>query len=442
MNDRGVMHLVLEDGSVYPGVRLGAEKEAAGEVVFNTSMTGYQEMLTDPSYGGQILVPTYPLIGNYGVNADDVESRRIQVSAFVVRDDCDDPSHPLSSGTVHDYLLKNGVPGVSGVDTRAITRKLRSRGVMMGIVTPREDPAAALEALRRAPRYGEVDVVHAVSTREAYVWDGRVRSSSGRKPSPSEGEGAGVGVRPSVPEALEGSVKARVGAAVPPLPLRERVGVRGEKLRTRQPDNGGPSRASGIALRPRIVVTDYGVKLNILRCLTKRGCEVIVVPDSASAEEVLGHRPDGVVMSPGPGDPVLLDGVVKTAKGLMGRVPVFGICLGHQVIARAFGADTFKLKFGHRGGNQPVKDLTTGRVYITAQNHGYAVDPTGLPPVVQVSHVNLNDGTVEGLRHSKLPVLTIQYHSEASPGPHDSEYLFDRFLEMVRDTLTATTKVR
>ena len=390
-DQRGPMFLVLEDGSVYPGVRLGALAEATGEVVFNTSMTGYQEMLTDPSYGGQILVPTYPLIGNYGVNTLDVESRRIQVSGFVVREDCDDPSHSLSEGTVHDYLLKNGIPGVSGVDTRAITRKLRSRGVMMGIVTPREDPVAALAALRNAPRYGEVDVVHAVSTRDAYAW-----GDGGSHPSPSEGEGEGVGgTRDARPRSL--STHPLIG--------------------------------KGNSPRPRIVVTDYGVKLNILRCLTKRGCEVVVVPDTATAAEILQHRPDGVVMSPGPGDPVLLDGAVGTARALIGKVPVLGICLGHQVIARAFGADTFKLKFGHRGGNQPVKDLTTGRVYVTAQNHGYAVDPKGLPADVQVSHVNLNDGTVEGLQHRTLPVLTIQYHSEASPGPHDSEYLFDRFLD-------------
>lgn len=417
MTDRGAMYLVLEDGSVYPGVRLGAEKEAAGEVVFNTSMTGYQEMLTDPSYGGQVLVPTYPLIGNYGVNAQDVESRQIQVSAFVVRDDCDGPSHPLSSGTVHDYLLKNGVPGVSGVDTRAITRKLRSRGVMMGIVTPREDPAAALEALRRAPRYGEVDVVHAVSTREAYAWQ--------------------VDQHPSSASASPAPAPARRGSAVTPPPSEGRgtpesgsQGV-GRQARLTSQALARSIQAKGNSPLLRIVVTDYGVKLNILRCLTTRECEVIVVPDSASADEVLGHRPDGVVMSPGPGDPLLLEGAVQTAQGLIGKVPVLGICLGHQVIARAFGADTFKLKFGHRGGNQPVKDLATGRVYITAQNHGYAVDPAGLPPDVQVSHVNLNDNTVEGLRHVRLPILTIQYHSEASPGPHDSEYLFDRFLEMV-----------
>jgi carbamoyl-phosphate synthase small subunit len=371
------MYLVLEHGSVYPGQRLGASAEAAGEVVFNTSMTGYQEMLTDPSYGGQVLVPTYPLIGNYGINEADVESRRIQVSAFVVKSDCEEPSHPLSGLTVHEYLLKNGIPGVSGVDTRAITRKLRTRGVMMGIVTPREDPAAALAALKALPRYGETDVVHEVSTREAYAWgDGRFTIQAKRA--------------------------------------------------------SGPAEQARSADRPLIVVTDYGVKLNILRCLATRGCDVVVVPDTATAAEILSRRPDGVVMSPGPGDPELLHKAVETARGLIGKAPVFGICLGHQVIAKAFGAKTFKLKFGHRGGNQPVKDTATGLVCVTAQNHGYAVDAAGLPGDVAVSHINLNDGTVEGLRHRTLPVMTIQYHSEASPGPHDSEYLFDRFLDMVR----------
>ena len=372
---RGPMRLVLEDGSFYVGVRLGAEVEAVGEAVFNTSMTGYQEMLTDPSYGGQILVPTYPLIGNYGVNPYDTESNRIQVEGFVVRQDCDEPSHTLSTGTIHDYLQNNGVPGVAGVDTRAITRKLRSRGVMMGIITPREDVAAALDVLRSSPRYGEVDVVSKVSTDTVYEWEG----GSGQHDQAQ-----------------------------------------------RQPRDSGR--------RLRIVVSDFGVKLNILRCLSRRGCDIVVAPDNATAEQILSFRPDGVVLSPGPGDPRLLDAATETAAGLLNSAtPVMGICLGHQVIARALGASTFKLKFGHRGGNQPVKDVETGNIYVTAQNHGYAVDPDGLPDDVFVSHVNLNDGTVEGLAHTRLPVLTIQYHSEASPGPHDSEYLFDRFLHKVRE---------
>ena len=364
---REAAYLVLEDGSVYEGVRLGAAGEAVGEVVFNTSMTGYQEMLTDPSYGGQILVPTYPLIGNYGINEGDWESSRIQVSGFVVRGECDEPSHPDSEMTVHEFLAEHGIPGVAGVDTRAITRKLRSHGVMMGIVTSRADVGEALDVIRAQPRYGEVDVVGAVSTGAAYSW--------------------------------------RRGRA--DLPAGAKTGGR------------------------RIVVADYGVKRNILRCLERRGCEVIVVPHDASAEEVLGHGPDGVVLSPGPGDPELLEGCVEAARALAGKVPIFGICLGHQVIARAFGGKTFKLKFGHRGGNHSVKDLSTGKVYVTAQNHGYAVSLVGLPDELEVTHIDLSDNTCEGLRHRTLPIMTIQYHSEASPGPHDSEYLFDRFLEMV-----------
>jgi len=367
------VYLVLEDGSVYVGRRLGAAGEAVGEVVFNTSMTGYQEMLTDPSYGGQILVPTYPLIGNYGINSEDWESIRIQVNGFVVREDCDLPSHPDAEMTVDEYLLRNGVPGVSGVDTRAITRKLRSHGVMMGIVTPREDVSEALRVLGSQPRYGEEDVVGAVSTAAPYAWR----------------------------DAKRGTL----------------------------PAGRGESKAG--RARRRIVVSDYGVKQNILRCLERRGCEVMVVPHDASAEEILGHAPDGVLLSPGPGDPELLDGCVETARALAGQVPIFGICLGHQVIARAFGGETFKLKFGHRGGNHSVKDLSTGNVYVTAQNHGYAVSLTGLPDELEVTHIDLSDNTCEGLRHKTLPIMTIQYHSEASPGPHDSEYLFDRFLEMV-----------
>jgi len=396
---RSDAYLILEDGSVFQGQRLGAQKEVVGEVVFNTSMTGYQEMLTDPSYGGQILVPTYPMIGNYGTSEADVESTRVQVTGFVVREDCDAPSHPLSEGTVHDYLSQNGIPGVSGIDTRAVTRKLRSSGVMMGIITPSGSVSHALQALAEAPRYGEFDVVRDVSTNNIYAWEGdageRSRAYRDLRARARQG-GMGRGVRATI-----------VGRDI------------GDDL-------------------IKIVVNDYGVKLNILRSLRARGCEVVVVPDDASAEEILKQKPDGVMLSPGPGDPELLDRSVETTRGLVGKVPIMGICLGHQVIARSFGADTFKLHFGHRGANQPVKDLESGRVYVTAQNHGYAVDPDGLPAALEISHVNLNDNTVEGLRHRDLPIMTIQYHSEASPGPHDSEYLFDRFLKMIQ--IGAATK--
>ncbi|MDA0596441.1 MAG: glutamine-hydrolyzing carbamoyl-phosphate synthase small subunit [Chloroflexi bacterium] len=390
---RGKVYLVLEDGSVFRGTRLGAEGETTGEVVFNTSMTGYQEMLTDPSYGGQILVPTYPMIGNYGTSEADVESTRIQVNGFVVRDDCEEPSHPLSEGTIHDYLVDNGIPGISGVDTRAITRKLRSAGVMMGIITPNDDVETALTTLSKAPRYGEFDVVENVSTDDIYEWTG------------------------------DAGEKSRAF-----FDLRDRARQGGMGIDV---ERGIGQRDLGDNYM-KVVVNDYGVKLNILRSLRARGCEVIVVPDDASAEDILGHKPDGVMLSPGPGDPELLDRSVATAKGLAGKVPMMGICLGHQVIARAFGASTFKLHFGHRGGNQPVKDLESGRVYVTAQNHGYAVDADGLPDSLEVSHINLNDQTIEGLRHKDMPIMTIQYHSEASPGPHDSEYLFDRFIGLIR----------
>ena len=396
-DSRTTAYLILEDGSVFQGQRLGAQKEVIGEVVFNTSMTGYQEMLTDPSYGGQILVPTYPMIGNYGTSEADVESTRVQVTGFVVREDCDAPSHPLSEGTVDDYLSENGIPGVSGIDTRAVTRKLRSSGVMMGMITSNRSVSHAMQVLEDAPRYGEFDVVRDVSTDEIYTWEGDAGERS-------------RAYRDLRARALQGGMGRGVKATVSEGDIREDL--------------------------IKIVVNDYGVKLNILRSLRARGCDVVVVPDDASAAEILRQKPDGVMLSPGPGDPELLDRSVDTAKGLIGKVPIMGICLGHQVIARSFGADTFKLHFGHRGGNQPVKDLESGRVYVTAQNHGYAVDPEGLPTELEISHLNLNDDTVEGLRHRDLPIMTIQYHSEASPGPHDSEYLFDRFLKMIQIGVT------
>jgi len=352
--------LVLEDGSTYEGEPFGAPIAADGEVVFSTSMTGYQEALTDPSFAGQVLVMTYPLSGNYGINRFDVESNRIQVSGMVVREHCDLPSHWQSEMTLHEYLTQNNVPGLSGVDTRALTRRLRISGVMMGIMSRDGSRDEALARLREAPRYGDTDFVRRVSTDRPYDW----------------------------------------------------------------PDNGKPS-------KHHVVLMDLGVKYNIMRILSRKGAHVTVVPCLATAEDILALQPDGVVLSPGPGDPAHLDYVVRTLQGLVGRTPIMGICLGHQALGTVFGASTFKLKFGHRGANQPVRDLTTGRVYITAQNHGYAVDPAGLHAGIEVSHVNLNDETVEGLRHEDLGIMSIQYHSEASPGPLDNTYFFDRFLEMV-----------
>jgi len=358
-------YLVLEDGSVFEGWAFGAAAEAAGEVVFSTSMTGYQEMLTDPSFAGQIVVPTYPMIGNYGINGRDAESARIRVAGFVVREHCDQPSHADSEMTVDEYLRSQDIPGLWGIDTRALTRRLRTSGVMMGALGPSTESAAA--KLKAAATYGDTDLVKAVTTEHSYRWN--------------EPDG----------------------------------------------DRQHPNR------RPhRVLVSDYGVKYNIMRLLQSRGCEVITFPATASAEELLQREPDGILLSPGPGDPELLDYAVETAKGIVGKVPVFGICLGNQVLARAFGGSTYKLRFGHRGANHPVKVLRTGRAYITAQNHGYAVDADSLPANVEVSHVSLNDGTVEGMRHREMPAMSIQYHSEASPGPRDSEYIFDDFVEMMK----------
>jgi carbamoyl-phosphate synthase small subunit len=356
--------LVLEDGSIYHGYSFGAEGDTYGEVVFNTSMTGYQEMLTDPSYAGQILVPTYPLIGNYGTNQQDSESNKIQVRGFVVREECLEPNHYLSNRTLHEYLSENGIPGIYGVDTRAITRRLRNIGVMMGIITANKTPEQALEELKELPDYGSVDFVRQVTTDAPYQWE--------------------------------------------------------------------PDRVNTDPLY-KIVVLDCGLKYNILRLLSRLDCSITVVPCTTSANEILGLKPDGILLSPGPGDPELLDYIVDTVKHLTGTRPIMGICLGNQLIARAFGASTFKLKFGHRGGNHPVKDLTTGRVHITAQNHGYAVDPDTVGSELEITHINLNDGTVEGLRHRELPIFSIQYHSEASPGPLDNTYLFEKFIEMIRE---------
>jgi len=362
--------LVLEDGSVYEGHAFGAETTTYGEVVFDTGMTGYQEMLTDPSFAGQILVPTYPLIGNYGINESDFESRQIQVRGLAVREYCSQPSHWQSTRTLHEFLLAYGIPGISGIDTRALTRRLRSSGVMMGILSSEMTTEEALKELKSLPKYGFTDFVHQVSTEKAYEWQS---SKSDEQP----------------------------------LSLR--------------------AQRSNL----NIVVIDLGLKYNILRILSQLGCQASAVPCTASAKDVLALNPDGIVLSPGPGDPALLDDITDTVGNLIGKKPIMGISLGHLLIGRALGAETFKLKFGHRG-SYPVQDLATEKVHITAQNHGYALDADTLKGGLEVSHINLNDGTVEGLRHQDLPILSIQYHSEASPGPLDNMYLFERFLEMVK----------
>ena len=382
-------YLVLEDGSVHRGESMGARVEGHGEVVFNTSMTGYQEVLTDPSYAGQLVTLTYPLVGNYGINPQDFESARIRVAGFIVREHCDQPSHGRSDQTLEEYLKSRGIPGICGVDTRAITRRLRELGVMMGIITT-GSPEEALARLSEMPRYEEQDLVRTVTAEDKYGWEGQ-------------------------PVTLE-TLRLRASGEISRPTL-----VAGSEYHNGEEPN------------LRILVTDVGLKYNILRLLRERGCEVIAVPAETSAEDMLALDPSGILLSPGPGDPRLLDYVVGNVRQILGRVPVMGICLGHQLVARALGADTFKLKFGHRGGNHPVQDLATGRVYITAQNHGFAVDPDTLPPGLEVSHINLNDQTVEGTRHRDMPLFTIQYHSEASPGPRDNEYIFDQFLGMVKE---------
>ena len=354
-------YLVLSDKSVYKGISFGSESDSWGEVVFNTSMIGYQEILTDPSYAGQIVMPTFPLIGNYGVNSDDNESSRIQLRGFIVREECSQPSHYLSNQTLHEYLYNAGIPGISGVDTRAITRKLRSSGVMMGMITHSDNITAALTSLQEQPDYGTVDFVRQVTTQSAYQWQWHDSFDSIYK----------------------------------------------------------------------IIVLDCGLKYNILRLLKTRGCNITIVPCTTSADDILSLSPDGILLSPGPGNPVLLDYITSTVKELVGKKPMMGICLGCQLISRVFGGKTYKLKFGHRGGNHPVKELTSGRVHITAQNHGYAIDSDSLANGLVVTHINLNDNTVEGVAHRDFPIFAVQYHAEDSPGPNDNRYLFDKFLEMI-----------
>lgn len=373
--------LALEDGVHFFGESFGVAGSIAGEACFNTSMTGYQEVLTDPSYRGQIVAMTYPMIGNYGVTAADDESDRPHVRGFVIEELCPVPSNWRADDSLEGYLRKWNVMGIQGIDTRRLTKHLRTRGAMRAFLSTEVlDPvAAAARAAASASMVGS-DFVQEVSTPRSYLWD-------------PAGTASGEWLLPNAD-----------GAVIKALP----------------------------EVRHRIVAYDFGVKRNILRRLRQEGFEVQVVPAATTAAEILALRPDGVFLSNGPGDPAALDYVHREVKQLIGKTPLFAICLGHQVLGHAFGGKTFKLKFGHRGGNQPVKNLETGKVSITAQNHGFATDPKSLEKTgAKVTEINLNDHTVEGLRHTKLPIFSVQYHPEAAPGPNDADPLFVDFYRMV-----------
>jgi len=367
--------LALEDGTWFRGTSVGASGETGGEVVFNTSMTGYQEVLTDPSYAGQIVTMTCPQIGNYGVSPDDVESTRPQVAGFIVRESSPIASNWRAQGALRDYLTAGNIVAIADIDTRALTRKLRSGGVLRGAIVAGDiDPAAVVERARRVPPMEGSDLVRDVTTEQAFDW-----------PAGPAGE-----------------------FTVPP----ERVAK----------------------ARRRVAAYDFGMKRNILRRLSAYGCDVRVFPATAPAADLLAWRPDGIFLSNGPGDPAPLEYAVRNVReAAASGVPLFGICLGHQVLSLALGGRTFKMKFGHRGANHPVKHLATGKVEITSQNHGFAVSPDSLPSDVEVTHLNLYDGTVEGIRHRTRPVFSVQYHPEASPGPHDADYLFRLFLDEMEE---------
>jgi len=377
--------LALEDGSVYHGQGFGARASAGGEVCFNTSMTGYQEILTDPSYKGQIVSMTYPHIGNYGVNAVDVESWQPHVAGFIVRELSPVVSNWRADFSLAEYLEKNGIPGIQGIDTRELTKKLRVRGAMNGFISTED--LSDTEAVKRAKAFVfvGVDYVKEVTHKKAFRWDEKDEQSAAF-------------------DLARGNATGDARLHRQPLPPADIP----------------------------IVALDYGLKYNILRRLRQHGFSVQVMPATASAADVLKHKPAGIFLSNGPGDPAALDYIVREVKALVDTgIPIFGICLGHQILGMVFGGKTFKLKFGHRGANQPVKDFETGRVEITAQNHGFAVDARSLPSDVAVNRINLNDQTVEGLRHQTKPVFCVQYHPEASPGPHDSTPLFAEFRALI-----------
>jgi carbamoyl-phosphate synthase small subunit len=367
--------LALEDGRVFRGRSFGAPGERAGEIVFNTSMTGYQEILTDPSYKGQIVAMTYPLIGNYGVNDEDVESSKPQAEGFVVKEASKITSNWRSLKGLGEYLKEHNILGIEGVDTRALTRHIRTAGAMKSVLsTECLDEAVLVRKAQESPGLIGRDLVKEVTCQKLYHWSA-------------------------------------------------------EKEREKQSDLGIDTRNSKDKVVFRVVAIDCGIKTNIIRMLDASGCEVTVVPAHTSAEEVLTLNPDGLLLSNGPGDPAGVPYVAETMRKLIGKIPIFGICLGHQILGIAFGGKTYKLKFGHRGGNQPVKDLATGKVSITAQNHGFSVDSESLnKDEIELTHINLNDHTLEGMKHKTHPVFSVQYHPESSPGPHDAAYLFDDFI--------------
>ena len=385
--------LALEDGRCFEGESFGATGTSLGEVVFNTSMTGYQEVLTDPSYRGQMVAMTYPLIGNYGVNPLDQESLQPHVRGFIIEELSPLTSNWRSQMGLGEYLASWNIPGIQGIDTRALTRHLREKGAMKCCLS--SDPALSAPEVVELAKSGcgvvGMDFVKEVTAKSAFEWDPQDRLS--RKWTILKGDGRGT--------------------------VREEDGEIYEAL---------------APVRHRVVAYDFGIKFNILRQLRQAGFQVTVVPAATPAADVLALNPDGIFLSNGPGDPAALDYIHAIVKDLMGRKPIFGICLGHQLLSYAFGGKTFKLKFGHHGGNQPVKDLETGRVAITSQNHNFATDPETLPSNVKVTHINLNDGTVEGMRHTEMPIFSVQYHPEAAPGPHDADYFFGAFSKLIEES--------